>query len=137
MSSVISEFILTAQPALERMAVALQRFKQDRDADRQLVADMLSELHADCAPKKVSTLSRTSSHVPFEAMERAIPSEIEPDAIQFCASVDFVRPDSDVATDFLADNDVDPTYDKQKRSTSPKTRDAGRTAKGASKRVKK
>jgi hypothetical protein len=68
-------------------------------------------------------------------MERKIPSEIEPDAIQFCASVDFVRPDSDRATDFLADNDV--AYDKQKRSTSPRTRDAVRTAKGASKRAKK
>jgi hypothetical protein len=137
MSSVISEFMLTAQPALERMAVALQRIKQERDADRQLVADMLSELHADCAHKKVSALSRASPHAPFEAMERKIPSETEPDSIQFCASVDFVRPDSDRATDFLADNDVGPAYDKQKRSTSPGTRDAVRTAEGALKRAKK
>lgn len=137
MSSVISEFMLTAQPALERMAVALQQLKQERDADRQVVADVLSELHADCAHKKVSTLSRASPHAPFEAMERMVPSEIEPDAIQFCASVDFVRPDSAMATDFLADDDVGHAYDKQKRSTSPRTRDALRTAKGASKREKK
>jgi hypothetical protein len=137
MSSVISEFMLTAQPALERMAVALQRLKQDRDADRQLVADMLSELHADCAHEKVLALSPAAPHAPFEAMERVIPTEIEPDALQFCASVDFVRPDSDMATDFLADNDVGPAYDKQKRSTSPRTRDTVRTTKGASKREKK
>ena len=137
MSSVISEFMLTAQPALERMAVALQRLKQERDADRQLVADMLSKSHADRAHEKVSALPRASPHAPFEAMERMTPSEIEPDAIQFCASVDFVRPDSDMATDFLADDDVDPAYDKQKRSTSPRTRDAVRNAKGASKRAKK
>jgi hypothetical protein len=135
MSSVISEFMLTAQPALERMAATLQRLKQDRDADRQLIADVLSELHEDRAHKKASALSRPSPQAPFEAMERVIPSEIEPDALQFCASVDFVRPDSDMATDFLADNDV--AYDKQKRSTSPRTRDAVRTAKEASKRAKK
>ncbi len=137
MSSVISEFMLTAQPALERMAVALQRLKQDRDADRQLVAELLSELHADCAHKQVLVLSHTSPHASLEAMERVIPNEIEPDAIQFCASVDFVRSDSDVATDFLADDDVGSAYDKQKRSTSPRMRDAVRTAKGASKRAKK
>ena len=137
MSSVVSEFMLTAQPALERMAVTLQQLKQDRDADRRLVADMLSELHADRAHEKVSALSRASPHAPFEAMERVIPSEIEPDALQFCASVDFVRPDSDMDTDFLADNDVGPAHGKQKRNASPRTRDAVRAAKGASKRAKK
>jgi hypothetical protein len=137
MSSVISEFMLTAQPALERMAVALQRLKQERDADHQLVADMFSELHADDAHQKVSALSPTSPHAPVEAMKRVIPSEMEPDAIQFCASVDFVRPDPDADTDFLADNDVGPAYDKQKRSTSSRTRDTAGTAKGASKREKK
>ena len=138
MSSVISEFMLMAQPALERMAVALQQLKQDRDADRQLVADMLSKLHADRARTEAAALSpsHASPNAPFESMERAL-SGIEPEVMQFCASVDFVRPDTDTATDSPDDIDVDPAYGKQKRSTSPRTRDSVRTAKRASKRAKK
>jgi hypothetical protein len=137
MSSVVSEFMLAAQPALEHMAVALQRIKQERDADHQRVADMLSDLHAVSAHEKVPALSPVARQAPFQAMERVTPGEIEPDAIQFCASVDFVRPGSDLDTDFTADNDVDPAYDKQKRSTSPRTRDTVRATKGVSKREKK
>jgi hypothetical protein len=138
MSSVISEFMLMAQPALERMAVALQQLKQDRDGDRQLVADMLSELHAGRARKEVAPLSRASPNAPFRAVERAISTAgIEPDVMQFRASVDFVRPDTDTATDSADDIDVDPAYGKRKRSRSPRTRDSDRTAKGASKRAKK
>jgi hypothetical protein len=137
MSSVISEFMLTAQPALERMAVALQRLKQERDADHQLVADMFSRLHADDAHQKASALSHASLPAPVEPMKSVLATEMELDAIQFCASVDFVRPDPDADTDFHADNDVGPAYDKQKRSTSPRTRDAAGTGKGASKREKK
>lgn len=138
MSSVISEFMLMAQPALERMAVALQQLKQDRDADRQLVADMLSKLHADRARREVAALSRASPNAPFEAVERVISTAgIDPDVMQFCASVDFVRPDTDTATDSPDDIDVDPVYGKQKRNTSPRTRDSVRTEKGAAKRAKK
>ena len=140
MSSVISEFMLMAQPALERMAVALQQLKQDRDADRQLVADMLSKLHADRARREAAALSpsHASPNAPFESMERALSTAgIETEVMQFCASVDFVRPDTDTATDSPDDIDVDPAYGKQKRSTSPRTRDSVRTAKGASKRAKK
>ena len=61
MSGIISEFMLMAQPALERMAVALQRLKQDTDADRQSVADMLSELHAEHGRKEVLALSPEAS----------------------------------------------------------------------------
>lgn len=139
MSSVISEFMLMAQPALERMAVALQQLKQDRDAGRQLVADMLSELHADRAHKEVSALSRASPNAPFEPVEHAIRTAgIEPEAIQFCASVDFVRPDTEMATGSLAEDiEVDPGYAKQKRSTSPMTRNSARSPKGTLKRAKK
>src|SRR5215217_3816150 len=121
MSSVISEFVLMAQPALERVAVALQQLKQDRDADRQLVADMLSKLHADRARREVAGLSCASPDAPFEAVEHAISTAgTEPDVMQFCASVDFVRPDTDTATDSPDDIDVDPVYGKQKRNTSPR-----------------
>lgn len=138
MSSVISEFMLMAQPALERMAVALQQLKQDRDADRQLVADMLSELHADRARKEVAALARASPSAPLEAVEHAISTAgTEPDVMQFCASVDFVRPDPGTATDSGDDIGVDPAYGKQKRNTSPRTRDSVRTEKGAAKRAKK
>ena len=138
MSSVISEFMQMAQPALERMAVALQQLKQDRDAERQLVADMLSELHAERARREIGALSRASPNAPLEAVEHAISTAgTEPDVMQFCASVDFVRPGADTATDPPDDIDVDPVYGKQKRSRSPGTRDSVRTAKGASKRAKK
>src|SRR3954453_23511833 len=60
MSGIISEFLLMAQPALERMAVTLQQLKQDTDADRQRVAEMLSELHAARVYKEVSAQSPAS-----------------------------------------------------------------------------
>ena len=47
MSGVISEFMIAAQPTLERMAYAFHQLKQDRDMDHQRVADMLLELHAE------------------------------------------------------------------------------------------
>jgi hypothetical protein len=47
MSGVISEFMLAAQPTLERMAHAFQQLKQDRDEDHQRVAGLLGGLHAD------------------------------------------------------------------------------------------
>jgi hypothetical protein len=139
MSGVISEFMLMAQPTLERMAVALQQLKQDTDADRQRVADMLSELHAERARREVSALSRASPDASLEAAERPIQTTgAEPHAIQFCASVDFVRPDTDMATGSLAEDiEVDPGYAKQKRSTSPTTRNSTRSPKGTPKRAKK
>ena len=47
MSGVISEFMIAAQPTLERMAYAFHQLKQDRDIDHQRVADMLLELHVE------------------------------------------------------------------------------------------
>lgn len=47
MSGVISEFMLAAQPTLERMAHTFQQLKQDRDEDHQHVAGLLAGLHAD------------------------------------------------------------------------------------------
>jgi hypothetical protein len=138
MSGVISEFRLMAQLTLERMAVALQQLKQDTDADRKRVADMLSELHAERARRGVPALSSAWPDTPLEAAERPIPTtDAEPHAIQFCASVDFVRPDTDMATGSRADIEVDPDYAKQKRSMSPTTRNSARLPKGTLKRAKK
>ncbi|HET7060708.1 MAG TPA: hypothetical protein VFI43_00855 [Nitrosospira sp.] len=47
MSGVISEFMLAAQPTLERMAHTFQQLKQDRDEDHQRVAGLLAGLNAD------------------------------------------------------------------------------------------
>jgi hypothetical protein len=141
MSGVISDFMLMAQPALERMAVALQQLKQDRDSDRQLVADMLSQLHAERARKseEVPALSSKSPNAAWQAVEHASPTAgMEPDALQFCASVDFIRADTNRTNDSLGDDiEINPTYTKQKRSTSPRTRNSASAAKGAPKRPKK
>ncbi|PTR16277.1 MULTISPECIES: hypothetical protein [unclassified Nitrosospira] len=139
MSGVISEFMLMAQPALERMAVSFQQLKQDLDADRQRVADVLSELHAERARNEVSALSRASPAARAEAPEHPIRTTgAEPDAIQFCASVDFVRPDTNMANDsFGDDTEINPGYTKPKRSTSARTRDSAQSTEGTQKRGKK
>ena len=56
MSGVISEFMIAAQPTLERMAYAFHQLKQDRDVDHQRVADMLLELHAERDQKNRTSL---------------------------------------------------------------------------------
>ena len=140
MSGIISEFMLMAQPALERMAISLQQLKQDLDADRQRVADVLSELHVERTCEEVSALSRASSPAALsEAMEHPIPTTgAEPDAIQFCASVDFVRPDTNMADDSFGDDiEINPGYTEPKRSASARTRGSAQSTKGTQKRAKK
>ena len=139
MSGVISEFMLMAQPALESMAVSFQQLKQDLDADRQRVADLLSELHAERPRKEVSALGRASPAARAEALEHPIPTTgAEPEAIQFCASVDFVRPDINMANDPFGDDiEINPGYTRPKRSTSARTRDSAQSTKGTQKRAKK
>jgi hypothetical protein len=140
MSGTISEFMLMAQPALERMAVALQQVKQDTDADRQRIADVLSELHAERGRKEVLALSPDAS----PALDTPPPEHpistpgTDPDAIQFCASVDFVRPDTNMADDsFGEDIDINPAYTEPKRGTSARARDSAKSTKGTQKRAKK
>lgn len=138
MSGVISEFMLMAQPALERMAMSLQQLKQDLDADRQRVAEVLSELHEERARKDVSALSRASPTAPAEALQHLIPrTGAEPEALQFCASVDFVRPNPDMGNDSFADDDgINPVYTDPKAGTSARTR-GSQSKKGIQKRAKK
>jgi uncharacterized protein (DUF1778 family) len=139
MSGVISEFMLMAQPVLERMAVEFQQLKQQREADHQLVVEMLSKLHAKREGKEVSALSRASSKVSLQPIQHPTQTiAAEPDALQFCASVDFVRPDKDMADDSFGDDvDVDSGYAKQKRSTSLGTNTSAKSAKGTPRRAKK
>ncbi len=139
MSGVISEFMLMAQPVLERMAVEFQQLKQQREADHQLVVEMLSKLHAAREGKDVSALSRASPKVsPEPTQHRSQTIAAEPDALQFCASVDFVRSDKDMADGSFVDAvDVDSGYAKQKRSTSPRTNISAKSAKGTPRRAKK
>ena len=56
--------MLMAQPVLERMAVEFQQLKQQREADHQLVVEMLSKLHAAREGKDVLALSRASPKYP-------------------------------------------------------------------------
>ncbi len=121
------------------MAVEFQQLKQQREADRQLVVEMLSKLHAEREGKDVSALSRASPKVSPEPMQHPTPTiAAEPDALQFCASVDFVRPDKDMADDSFADDvDVDSGYAKQTRSTSLRTNTSAKSAKGTPRRAKK
>jgi hypothetical protein len=140
MSGTISEFMLMAQPALERMAVALQQLKQDTDADRQSVADMLSELHAERGRKEIlARLPETSPAHDTPPPEHPISTPgTDPDAIQFCASVDFVRPDTNMANDSFGDDiEIDVSYTEPKRGTSTRTRGSAKSTKGTQKRAKK
>ena len=140
MSAMISEFMSMAQPTLERMAVEFQHLKEIREADRQRVVDMLSELHAERMRKDGSARSHASPQVSLEAMVHPTPTlGTEPDAMQFCASVDFVRPDTDMATDSFADDiDVDSGYSKQKpRTSSLRTNPPAKPVKGTPRRAKK
>ena len=139
MSAVISEFMSMAQPTLERMAVEFQHLKEIREADRQRVVDMLSELHAERMRKDGSALLRASPKVSLEAMAHPAPTlGTEPDAMQFCASVDFVRPDANMADDSFGDDiEINPGYTEPKRSASARTRGSAQSTKGTQKRAKK
>jgi hypothetical protein len=143
MSGVISEFMLMAQPVLERMAGEFKQLKQQREADRQLVVNMLSKLLAERVGKVVSPLSRASPDLPMtvslKGREHSAPAVgAEPDALQFCASVDYVRPNPSTAHDCLeGDQEVEPVYVKQKLGASRRTNISAGSVKGASKRAKK
>lgn len=138
MSGVISEFMQMAQPVLERMAATVQQLKEDRDADQQMIARMLSELHAERERKAALALFRASPNVLPRTVEHSVPAAgTEPDAIQFCASVDFVREDSDGETGPLLKNiDLEARAVKRKRALD-KSNGPDASVKGTLKRAKK
>jgi hypothetical protein len=95
-------------------------------------------LHEERARKDVSALSRASPTTRAEALELLLPrAGAEPEAIQFCASVDFVRPDPDTANDAFGDDvAINPGYTNPKGGTSARKRDS-QSKKGIQKRAKK
>jgi hypothetical protein len=131
MSGVISEFMMAAQPTLERMAYTFHQLKQDRDADHQRVTDMLLELHAERDQK-----NRTSVEADGVEMTKPLyPASAGPlsdsassplsdsvEAIQYCASVDTVRPDNPDSRDSPWNEvEINTVYEKRKNA-SPKTK---------------
>lgn len=66
MSGIISEFMVVAQPTLERMAAALQQLKQERESDHQRIIEMFSELQSS---RENSTRSPLSPRAPFVPLD--------------------------------------------------------------------
>src|SRR6185312_654920 len=94
MSGVISEFMIAAQPTLERMAYAFHQLKQDRDADHQRVADMLLGLHAERDQKNRTSLGadvERMTNAPYPPSPSVLsdsassPLGDSAEAIQYCA----------------------------------------------------
>lgn len=150
MSGVISEFMVVAQPTLERMADAFQQLKQDRDADHQFVADMLSGLHAQRSERDPRDQGKQrgkgdqgdhngqqnlelGNHgvgsLPFPASSGSALDSANltvgdgSDAIQYCASADTVRLDNLNSRESPRDEiEAEAVYGKQKKSASRKTK---------------
>lgn len=131
MSGVISEFMIAAQPTLERMAYAFHQLKQDRDNDHQRVADMLLELHVE-RDHKSRTNRKTGGETtdpPYRVSPGAAcdttnlsPSD-STDAMQYCASVDTARPGSPDSPHFPPNEDeMSRIHEKRKKNASLKSK---------------
>ncbi|KIO48168.1 hypothetical protein [Nitrosospira sp. NpAV] len=90
MSGIVSEFMMVAQPTLERMATAFQQLKQDRESDHQRMIKMFSELQSGRENSAPSSLQPLVPSAPSGQMDLTLGSGM--DAIQFRASVDTTRP---------------------------------------------
>jgi hypothetical protein len=131
MSGVISEFMIAAQPTLERMAYAFHQLKQDRDADHQRVADMLLGLHAERDQKNRTGFEADGvgmANPQYSSSPDGSPASANlslndsAEAIQYCASVDTVRTDNPDSQDSLWDEvEINTVYEKRKNA-SPKTK---------------
>lgn len=141
MSGVISEFMVVAQPTLERMADAFQQLKQDLDTDHQHVADMLSGLHA-----KRNRGRRVGDGVTpsFPAIARSASDQTDltvrggEEAIQYCASVDTARPDNLRSHGSSPDeSEIEAVYGKRKKIASRKTNRPAMPLKDSSRNGKK
>jgi hypothetical protein len=132
MSGVISEFMIAAQPTLERMAYAFHQLKQDRDVDHQRVADMLLELHAERDQKNRTSLEADDigmASPPYPAAPDVLsdsassPLGNSAEAIQYCASVDTVRLENpDSRNSPWEEVEIDTVHEKQKKNASLKIR---------------
>ena len=90
MSGIVSEFMVVAEPALERMAAAFQQLRQDRESDHQRIIEMFSELRSGHENSMPSSLKSLAPFAPSSQMDFTLGSGM--DAIQFRASVDTIRP---------------------------------------------
>ena len=128
MSGVISEFMMAAQPMLERMAYTFHQLKQDRDTDHQRVADMLLELQAERDQKtragvKANRVETANPQCP--PSRGGLSDFVNPslndsaEAIQYCASVDTVRSDTPASRDSRWDEvEINAVYEKRKNASS-------------------
>src|SRR5690242_11891517 len=124
MSGVISEFMIAAQPTLERMAYTFHQLKQDRDADHQRVADMLLELQAERDQKNRTSFEADGvgmANPQYSSSPDGLPDSASSslndsaEAIQYCASVDTVRPDNPDSRDSPWDKvEINKIYEKRK-----------------------
>jgi len=143
MSGVISEFMLVAQPTLERMADAFQQLKQDREEDHQRVADLLSGLHAERNGKDLNSKGEPraqrmpmaqscggaeeqgAASTPFPASETSDSAGLTisqgAEAMPYCASVDAVwseNPNSKSRDSPLDEVKNEAVYGNQKKKTA-------------------
>lgn len=146
MSSVISEFMVAAQPTLERMADTFQQLRQDRYEDHQRVADLLTGLHTERdrdrndwrspnnqRAERMEKDSRDQANQAgqgtgdflfptSETSDRTRLMAGSTDAIQYCASVDTVRPDSRKPRDSPWNGNQGEEINENKKNTSRKTK---------------
>ncbi len=120
MSGIVSEFMVVAEPTLERMATAFQRLRQDRESDHQRIIEMFSELQSGRENSTPSSLKPLAPFAPSSQMDLTLGGGM--DAIQFRASVDTIRPDTPhprASPD--ARRGIETGYEKQKRTGSRRT----------------
>lgn len=136
MSGIVSEFMVVAEPALERMAAAFQQLRQDRESDHQRIIEMFSELQSGRENSTPSSLKPLAPFAPSNQMDLTLGSGM--DAIQFRASVDTIRPDAPhprVSPD--AHRGIETGYEKQKRIHSRRTSESVISPKNSLKSRKK
>ncbi|ARO87864.1 hypothetical protein EBAPG3_008840 [Nitrosospira lacus] len=114
MSGIVSEFMVVAQPTLERMATAFRQLKQDRESDHQRIIEMFSELQSGRENSAQSSLERLMPLGSVGQGDSTLGSRA--DALQYRASVDTIRPVTPASPD--VHSGMEPGYKKKKRSRS-------------------
>ncbi|SCX81578.1 hypothetical protein [Nitrosospira sp. Nsp13] len=137
MSGIVSEFMVVAEPALERMATAFQQLKHDRESDHQRIIEMFSELQSSRENSMPSFSSKPLAPlVPSSQVDLTLGSGM--DAIQFRASVDTIRPGTPhqyASPD--AHGGIETGYEEQKKTRSRRTSESAISPKNSLKGRKK
>lgn len=121
MSGIVSEFMVIAEPTLERMATAFQQLRQDRESDHRHIIEMFSELQSGRENSTPSFSSKPlAPFAPSSQMDLTLGGGM--DAIQFRASVDTIRPDTPhQRASPHAHSGIETGYEEQKRTRSRRT----------------